>query len=46
MIELVAATLMFAGLAILAAAVFVRGGRTHEGGCAADTSAPLELLQR
>lgn len=44
--EIVAASLIvFAGLAVLAAAVFVRSGRTHDGDGRADREA-LELLQR
>ncbi len=46
MTEIVAASLVFAGLVILAVAAFVRGGRTHDGGAARDPSASLELLQR
>ncbi len=46
MIELVvAAALLCAGLALVAVAVFVRGGRTHDGGAAADAHTSLELLQ-
>ena len=44
--ELVAASLVFAGLVVLAVAVFVRGGRTHDGGAAGSATGSLELLQR
>jgi DNA recombination protein RmuC len=45
-IELVgAAALLFAGLALLAAAIFVRSGRTHDDGGAAAARTSLELLQ-
>ncbi|MDE3112544.1 MAG: DNA recombination protein RmuC [Chloroflexota bacterium] len=45
MIELiVAAALLFAGLAFVAAAIFVRGGRAHDG-AAADERTSFELLQ-
>src|SRR5438552_10544048 len=44
--ELAAAALVFAGLVVLAVAVFVRSGRTHDGGDSGDANAPLEMLQR
>ena len=46
MTELVAAGLVLVGLVILAVAVFVRGGRTHDGGALVDPSPSIELLQR
>ena len=46
MTELVAAFLVLAGLLILAAAVFVRGGRAHDGGAPQVDRTSVELLQR
>ena len=44
--EIVAASaLLFAGLALVAVAVIVRGGRTHDDGAASDARTSLELLQ-
>ncbi len=46
MIELVvAAALLFAGLALVAASIFVRSGRTHDDAAAVDARTSLELLQ-
>jgi DNA recombination protein RmuC len=42
---IVAAALLFAGLVLVAVAVIVRGGRTHDGGAASDARTSLELLQ-
>jgi len=45
-LELIAASaLLLAGLALVAVAVIVRGGRTHDDGAAADARTSLELLQ-